>query len=79
MLTAHRNVAIHGVGGLHGCATIASRPSSTNRAGTKESAADVVRIISADSHVDIQQERVLANLPPQYHGALRGQMRAPRK
>ena len=42
--------------------------------------ADVVRIISADSHVDIQQERVLANLPEQYHDAFReGQMRALQK
>ena len=42
--------------------------------------ADVVRIISADSHVDIQQERVLANLPVQYHDAFReGQMRALQK
>jgi uncharacterized protein len=29
--------------------------------------ADVVRIISADSHVDIEEARVLANLPDRYH------------
>jgi predicted TIM-barrel fold metal-dependent hydrolase len=30
---------------------------------------ETVRIISADSHVDIQQDRVLAHLPQQYHQA----------
>jgi predicted TIM-barrel fold metal-dependent hydrolase len=32
---------------------------------------ETVRIISADSHVDIQEERVLANLPAKYHDAFR--------
>ena len=43
--------------------------------------ADIVRIISADSHVDIQQDRVLANLPEKYHDALPapGQMAALQK
>ena len=42
--------------------------------------ADIVRIISADSHVDIQQDRVLANLPEKYHDAFReGQMRVLQK
>jgi predicted TIM-barrel fold metal-dependent hydrolase len=38
--------------------------------------ADPVRIISADSHVDIRQDRVLANLPEKYHEDFQqGQMR----
>jgi hypothetical protein len=35
------------------------------------------RIISADSHVDIQQERVLAHLPDDYHDAYRESLRCP--
>jgi predicted TIM-barrel fold metal-dependent hydrolase len=42
--------------------------------------ADIVRIISADSHVDIQQDRVLANLPEKYHDGFKaGQMAALQK